>query len=92
MFLTLVTRGSVICISQDGDISIDTSLVNGFSTEFDEECHWSVQVKRAHALEHFNVGGTFITDVAVLAIASHCSRLKVSHPLPTATAFQNCTY
>ncbi|XP_024379850.1 F-box protein At5g67140 isoform X2 [Physcomitrium patens] len=33
-------------------------------------------VRRAASLEHFNVGGTFITDVSVLALASHCKLLK----------------
>lgn len=33
-------------------------------------------VTRAASLQHFNVGGTFITDVSILAIASHCKLLK----------------
>lgn len=32
---------------------------------------------RAESLQYFNVGGTFITDVSILAIASHCKLLKV---------------
>ncbi|KAL3700611.1 hypothetical protein R1sor_018633 [Riccia sorocarpa] len=34
-------------------------------------------VKMARSLEHLNVGGTFITDVSVLAIADHSHHLKV---------------
>jgi len=34
-------------------------------------------VSRAQSVEHLNVGGTFITDVSILAIAAHCSHLKV---------------
>ncbi|CAM6116383.1 unnamed protein product [Calypogeia fissa] len=34
-------------------------------------------VTEAHSLEHLNVGGTFITDVAVLAIARQSKHLKV---------------
>lgn len=41
-----------------------------------------LQVRRAASLEHFNVGGTFITDVSVLALASHCKLLKVRHKSP----------
>lgn len=37
----------------------------------------ALQVSRAQAVEHLNVGGTFITDVSILAIAAHCSHLKV---------------
>lgn len=37
----------------------------------------ALQVSRAQSVEHLNVGGTFITDVSILAIAAHCSRLKV---------------
>jgi hypothetical protein len=48
-------------------------------------CLVPVQVTRAVSLEHFNVGGTFITDISILAIASHCKLLKVlqkpSNPL-----------
>lgn len=41
------------------------------------------QVTKAQSLEHLNVGGTFITDVSVLAIARHCRNLKVSVTLST---------
>ena len=43
-------------------------------------CH--VQVSRAQSLEHFNVGGTFITDVSLLAISEHCPLLKVRFSSP----------
>ncbi|KAG0559514.1 hypothetical protein KC19_10G111100 [Ceratodon purpureus] len=33
-------------------------------------------VTEAVSLEHFNVGGTFITDISILAVASHCKLLK----------------
>lgn len=37
------------------------------------------QITRANSLQHLNVGGTFITDESLSAIADSCPRLKVSN-------------
>lgn len=36
-----------------------------------------LQISRAASLQHLNVGGTFITDASLFAIADNCPQLKV---------------
>lgn len=36
-----------------------------------------LQISRAASLQHLNVGGTFITDASLFAIADNCPHLKV---------------
>lgn len=40
-------------------------------------CQTSLQVSRAHSLRHLNIGGTFITDESLYAVANSCANLKV---------------
>uniref|UniRef100_A0A453QU22 Uncharacterized protein n=1 Tax=Aegilops tauschii subsp. strangulata TaxID=200361 RepID=A0A453QU22_AEGTS len=35
-----------------------------------------MQVSRAHSLQHLNIGGTFITDESLYAVANNCTNLK----------------
>uniref|UniRef100_A0A2N9F6G7 F-box domain-containing protein n=1 Tax=Fagus sylvatica TaxID=28930 RepID=A0A2N9F6G7_FAGSY len=37
-------------------------------------------ISRANSLQHLNIGGTFITDESLFAIANNCPQLKVSLP------------
>lgn len=37
-----------------------------------------LQISRASSLKHLNIGGTFITDESLYAIAKSCPQLKVS--------------
>lgn len=36
-----------------------------------------VQVTKANSLQHLNVGGTFITDESLYAVANSCPQIKV---------------
>jgi hypothetical protein len=40
-------------------------------------CQTSLQVSRAYSLQHLNIGGTFITDESLYAVANSCTNLKV---------------
>jgi hypothetical protein len=40
-------------------------------------CFVFQQISRANSLQHLNIGGTFVTDESLFAIADSCPRLKV---------------
>lgn len=51
-----------------------TSMLELFMTSV---CQTSLQVSRAYSLQHLNIGGTFITDESLYAVANSCANLKV---------------
>jgi hypothetical protein len=65
------------------DNSISTSkhvlevLIVVTTTRF---CQTFLQVSRAYSLQHLNIGGTFITDESLYAVANNCTNLKVRSP------------
>ncbi|XP_047093425.1 F-box protein At5g67140-like [Lolium rigidum] len=46
------------------------------NTKYESVIPNSVQVSRARSLQHLNIGGTFITDESLYAVANSCANLK----------------
>ncbi|KAI4976880.1 hypothetical protein ZWY2020_050487 [Hordeum vulgare] len=81
--LDVKVRGLLGChITDDGLLQISTAECVGKLTAI-SLWDWLITdngvvrlVSRAHSLQHLNIGGTFITDESLHAVANNCTNLK----------------